>query len=72
MNIKLTKHWHYLVAFLVAFFSIQPVQSLGEVIGGAGGRFVASAIMGFLWVGILIMWAVFAFSKKDNPTEEKK
>jgi|GEM_PF-3286720 len=70
MNIKFTKHWHYLVAFIVVIFAIKPVQDFAETAGGEGFRFVASAIMGLLWIGILIMWIVFVFSKKKEVAKK--
>jgi nitrate reductase NapE component len=69
MVIKFTKHWHYLVAFLVTIFSLAPILNVAESIGGLGFRFIASAILGFLWISILVMWLVFTFSKKGKATE---
>ena len=69
MVIKFTKHQQYLGAFLVTILSLAPILNIAQRIGGLGLRFITSAVLGFLWISILVMWLVFAFSKKRKPTE---
>lgn len=56
MVIKMTKHWHFLVALLALFVLNGLTPSV----------FIIRVIFGFLILILLIMWISFAFSKKAS------
>lgn len=68
MNIKLTKHSHYLMALLVLVLLNALMHKLVSQIQI---KFVLGAILGFLFLIVMVMWISFAFSKKDTIKEEK-
>jgi cytochrome b561 len=63
MEIKLKKHWHYLVAII----GVLCIGTIVEKIMGTAGNFIFSAMEGFAILILIVMWVSFASIKKDVP-----
>lgn len=66
MNIKLTKHGHYLMALLVLLLLNTLMHQL---VLQVQIKFVLGTILGFLFLIVIIMWIGFVLNKKDAPKE---
>lgn len=71
MGIKLTKHSDYLLALFILIVISSSAQGWVNDFIGSEGLFIVSAIMGVLFIALVIMWIIFVFSKKETSLNMK-
>jgi len=66
----LTKHSHYLLLLVALVILNGPGQTFGRTVGGTAGEMVVAAAFGIGTITVIIMWIVFAASKKKRVPEK--